>query len=69
MEDLNELSRRELFALREIRSTGRTTDRPMELQLLNDDMISKAQDNCLQLSAKGRKMLVRGSPLLWDIAS
>ena len=32
---------------------GRTTDRPMEIQLLNDDMIIKAQDNCLQLSAKG----------------
>ena len=69
MEDFDELSRRELFALREIRSMGRTADRPMEIQLLNNDMIIKVQDNCLQLSAKGRRMLVRGSPFLWDIAS
>ena len=48
---------------------GRTADRPMEIQLLNNDMIIKVQDNCLQLSAKGRRMLVRGSPFLWDIAS
>ena len=68
MEEFDELSRRELFALREIRSIGRTTD-PMVIQLLNDDLIIKAQDNCFQLSAKGRRMLVRGSPFLWNIAS
>lgn len=69
MEELDELSRRELFALKEIRSTGRTTDRTMAIQLLNDGMIIDAQDNSLQLTAKGRRMLVRGSPLLWDMAS
>ena len=69
MEEFDEVSRRELFALREIRSIGRTTDHPMVIQLLNDDLIIKAQDNCFQLSAKGRRMLVRGSPFLWNIAS
>lgn len=55
MESLNELSRRELLALKEIRLTGRTTDRTMALQLLNDDMIIDDQDGCLQLTCVYRK--------------
>jgi hypothetical protein len=31
-------------------------------QLRNDDMIIISQDGCLQLTAKGRRLLVRGSP-------
>jgi hypothetical protein len=51
MESLEELSRRELLALKEIRLTGRTTDRTIALQLLNDDMINESQDGCLKTTA------------------
>ena len=69
MENINELSRRELLTLKQIRLTGHTTDRAMALQLLNDDLINVSQDGCLQLTANGRRMLVRGSTSLWDMAS
>ena len=69
MENCDELSRHELLALKEILLTGRTTDPKMALQLLNDDMIIDSQERCLQLTAKGRRMLVRGSPSLWDMVS
>jgi len=41
----------------------------MVLQLLNDDMIVVSQDGGLQMTLKGRRMLLRGSPSLWDMAS
>lgn len=69
MENINELSRHELLTLKQIRLTGRTTDRVTALQLLNDDMINISQNGCLQLTAKGRRMLVRGSTSLWEMAS
>ena len=69
MTGLNELSRRELLALKEIRLIGRTADHAVALQLLNDDMVAKCEDGCLQLTAEGRRMLVRGSPSLWGMAS
>jgi hypothetical protein len=69
MEHLEELSRRELLALKEIHLIGRTTDRAIALQLYNDDMVIESQDCCMQLTAKGRRLLVRGSPLLWDMTS
>jgi hypothetical protein len=68
-QSLEELSRRELLALKEIHLIGRTTDRTIALQLYNDDMVIESQDCCLQLPAKGRRLLVRGSPLLWDMTS
>jgi hypothetical protein len=63
-----ELSRRELLVLKEIRLTGRTNDHTMVLRLLNEDMIADIANMHLQLTPKGRKMLVRGSPSLWDVA-
>ena len=68
MELTGELSRRELLVLKEIRLTGRTNDRTMALRLLNEDMIADLANTHLQLTPKGRKMLVRGSPSLWDLA-
>jgi hypothetical protein len=62
MELTGELSRRELLVLKEIRLTGRTNDRTMALRLLNEDMIADLANTHLQLTPKGRKMLVRGSP-------
>lgn len=68
MELAGELSRRELLALKEIRLKGQTSDRTMVLQLLNDDLVVDLPDTPLQLTPKGRRMLVRGSPSLWDVA-
>ena len=69
MENGEDLSRRELLALKQIRLGGRTADCTMVLQLLNDDMIVVSQDGGLQMTLKGRRMLLRGSPSLWDMAS
>ncbi|MGB8748536.1 MAG: hypothetical protein WCD54_21630, partial [Pseudolabrys sp.] len=68
IEFTGELSQRELLVLKEIRLTGRTNDRTMALRLLNDDMIADLPNTYLQLTPKGRKMLVRGSPSLWAVA-
>jgi hypothetical protein len=69
MEHLDELSRRQLLALKEIGLRGRTDDRTIALELLNDGMIIDSQNSCIQLTPKGRRMLVRGSPSLWEMAS
>jgi hypothetical protein len=69
MQMMDELSRRELLALREIREIGRTTDHAMALELLSVGMVMQAHDGHFHLSAEGRRMLVRGSPSLWNIAS
>ena len=69
MENSDEWSRRELLTLKEIRLKGRATDRTMALQLINDDLIIGSPGAYLKLTAKGRRMLVRGSPTLWDVAS
>jgi hypothetical protein len=68
MELAGELSRRELLVLKEIRLKGQTSDRTMVLQLVNDDLVVDLTDTPLQLTPKGRRMLVRGSPSLWDVA-
>jgi hypothetical protein len=69
MEFLHELSRRELLALKEIRLTGQTNDQTIALKMSNDGMIVHAPDGCLELTADGRRMLVRGSPALWESGS
>jgi hypothetical protein len=52
MENLKELSRHELLALKEIHLTGQASDK---------GLVRKFVD-------QGRGLLVRGSPSLWDIA-
>jgi len=69
VEMLHELSRRELLALKEIRLTGQTNDQIMALKLFNDGMIFQALDGCMELTGNGRRMLVRGSPSLWESGS
>lgn len=69
MESSDELSRLELLTLKEIRLKGRASDRTLAKQLLNDDLIIGSASGYLKLTAKGRRMLVRGSPSLWEIAS
>ena len=63
-----DLQRRQLLALKEIQQTGRATNRTMALELFDEDMISEFHDGTLHLTAKGRRMLVRGSPSLWNVA-
>ena len=64
----DELSRRELLALREICMAGHTKDWLTARSLLNDDMIAGTSEGFFQLTTKGQKMLVRGSPTLWSAA-
>ena len=63
-----DLQRRQLLALKEVQLTGRATNRTMALELLDDNMISKFQDGTLQLTEKRRRILVRSSPSLWNVA-
>ena len=63
---MTDLSRHELLALKEIRLTGRTTQKVLVRQLLEDEIIVEAE-GCLDLTSKGRSLLVRGSPSLWEM--
>jgi hypothetical protein len=67
--ELDELLRHELLALIEIRLTGRTVNCTAMHQLLDNGMIIDLHGDRLQLTSRGRRMLVRGSPLLWDVAA
>lgn len=69
MHSINELSCQELLALKEIRLTSRATNDAIKYHLLKDGMIVEFQDGRLQLTPEGRRMLVRGSPSLWNLAS
>ena len=67
--ELDELLRHELLALIEIRLTGRTVNCTAMHKLLDNEMIIDLHGDRLQLTSRGRRMLVRGSPLLWDVAA
>lgn len=66
---MNDLSRHELLALREIGLTGQTEQHTLVRQLLEEEIIACAEGGLLELTSKGRRLLVRGSPSLWDIAA
>ena len=63
-----ELSRHELMALREIALTGRTNDNGLLLRLFADGNVADNNGD-LQLTGKGRSLLLRGSPSLWTLAA
>jgi hypothetical protein len=67
--DREELLRHELLALKEIRLNGASIDRITMRQLRDMEMITEFHDGRLRLTNRGRKMLVRGSPSLWGVAS
>ncbi len=67
--ELDELLRHELLALIEIRLTGRTGNCTAMYQLLDNGMIVDLHGGRLQLTSRGRRMLVRGSPSLWDVVA
>jgi len=62
---MTDLSRHELLALREIRLTGRTSQKFLVRQLLDEEIIVDTE-GWLDLTSKGRSLLVRGSPSLWE---
>jgi predicted transcriptional regulator len=66
---MEDLSPHELFALKEIGLTGQTGQRTLVRQLLEEEIIANVEGGFFELTSKGRSLLVRGSPLLWDIAS
>jgi len=61
---MTDLSRYELLALREICLTGQTTQTVLVRQLLDAKVIVDVE-GCLDLTSKGRALLVRGSPSTW----
>ena len=69
MEVMEDLSVRELLALKEIHLTGQTSDKRLVRQFVEEEMIVDIEIDRLLLTHKGRSFLVRGSPALWDIAA
>ena len=69
MDDLGELSRRELLGLKEIALSGRVTDSALATQLIDDHLTVGSPAGYLKLTAKGRRMLLRGSASLWELVS
>lgn len=69
MENIKDLSRQELLGLKEVRSTGRAANSALGNQLIRDNLVGVTSAGELVLTLKGRRLLLRGSPALWDIAS
>ena len=66
---MEDLSLRELLVLKEIHLTGQTWDQKLVGKFVKDEMIVDVEVDRLLLTNKGRSLLVRGSPALWDIAA
>jgi|APPan5920702963_1055757.scaffolds.fasta_scaffold13130_3 hypothetical protein len=64
---MTDLSRHELLVLKEIRLTGQTAQKTFVRQLLYEEIIVDVEGR-LDLTSKGRSLLVRGSPSLWGSA-
>jgi len=69
MEVMEDLSLRELLALKEIHLTGQTSNKRLVRKFVEEEMIVDIEVDSLLLTHKGRSLLVRGSPALWDIAT
>jgi hypothetical protein len=66
---MEELSKRELLALKEIHLTGETSEKELIRKFVNSDIVVDVEVGSLLLTHKGRSLLVRGSPALWDMAA
>jgi hypothetical protein len=69
MQDFEELSPRQLAALKQIRLTGQLLDRVLAGEMLSNELVVQTEDGTMHLTRKGRSLLVRGSGLMWDLAS
>lgn len=66
---MEELSKRELLALRELHMNGELSDQDLVRKFVERDIIADLNVSGLLLTHKGRSLLVRGSPALWDVAA
>ena len=66
---MEDLSKRELLALKEIHLTGETSDKEIVRKFVECDIVADVEVGNLLLTNKGRGLLVRGSPALWDMAA
>ena len=64
-----ELSKRELLALKEIHLTGEASDKELVRKFIESDIIADLEVGNFVLTHKGRSLLVRGSPALWEYAA
>jgi hypothetical protein len=66
---MEDLSKRELLVLKEIHLTGETSDKELIRKFVESDIVVDVEVGSLLLTHKGRSLLVRGSPALWDMAA
>jgi hypothetical protein len=66
---MEDLSKREFLALKEIYLTGETSDKELVRKFVESDIVADVEVSNLLLTNKGRGLLVRGSPALWDMAA
>jgi hypothetical protein len=66
---MEELSKREILVLKEIHLTGETSDKELIRKFVESDIVVDVEVGSLLLTHKGRSLLVRGSPALWDSAA
>ena len=66
---MEELSKRELLALKKIHLTGETSDKELVRKFVDSDIVVDVEVGSLLLTHKGRSLLVRGSPALWNMAA
>ena len=64
-----ELSKRELLALKEIHLTGEASDKELVRRFVGSNIIADLEIGSFVLTHKGRGLLVRGSPALWEYAA
>jgi len=64
---MEELARRELLVLKEIYLTGETSHKELANRFIENDIVIDIGG--LLLTHKGLGLLVRGSPVLWDVAA
>jgi hypothetical protein len=66
---MEDLSKREFLALKEIHLTGETSDKELVRKFVESDIVADVEVGNLLLTNKGRSLLVRGSPALWGMAA
>jgi hypothetical protein len=64
---MEDLSRHELLALKEIHRTGEALDKGLVRKFVQEKLV--VDIGSLLLTNKGRGLLVRGSPALWNSAA
>jgi hypothetical protein len=64
-----ELTRQELLTLREIHLTGQASSKDVLRRLVDAEAVVDTEVCGLLLTGRGRELLVRGSPSLWDVAA